>query len=131
RFIKLANDVAARLNASENMALSVRVAGTDRRFVLSYDPHDAAQFAPGAFRSEFDLPTGRPLAASIRKVAVVDGALATAGVAHLVDEMQADLFHPMRGRPHHAIGGGEFSIRYSTDAVIRYTNQALSDVWGP
>jgi hypothetical protein len=113
------------------MALSVRIAGTDRRFMLSYDPRDAAQLAPGAFRSEFDLPVGRSLSASIPKAAIVDGVLAEERVALLVDELQADLFHPLRVRPHPAVGGGEFSIRYSLDAVARYTREGLQGIWGP
>jgi len=131
RFIKLANDVAAHLGTGAVMTLSVRIAGTDRAFMLSYDPRDAAQLAPGAFRSRFDLPAGRPLAASLQKVAVADGVLAAERIAHLTDEMQADLFHPLRVTPHPAVGGGEFSVRYSTDAVVRYTNEALQGVWGP
>lgn len=131
RFVSFANDVAAQLGAGDTMRLSVRIAGTDRSFLLSYDPRDMTQFAIGAVKSQFGLPAGRPLAATLPNVGVVGGVLTEDRVAFLADELQADLFHPLRLRPHAAVGGGEFSIRYSEDAVGRYTKQALHDVWGP
>lgn len=131
RFVKLANDVTARLGAGNIMALSVVVAGTDWTFSLSYDPRDLTRLDPGALRSQFDLPSGRPLAASIEKAAVVDGVLNEARVAFLANELQADLFHPLRVRPHPALGGGEFSICYSEEAVTRYARESMHDIWAP
>ena len=50
-FVKLANDIAAQLGVGGEVSLSIRIAGTDRAFLLSYDPRDLTRFAPGAFRS--------------------------------------------------------------------------------
>lgn len=130
RFIKLTNDISKHLGAGD-FALSVRLAGTDRRFRLSYDPREAAVLAPGSFRSEFDLPAGHPLVAKLPKVRVANRNLAPEQIANLTDQIQADLFHALRVRRHPAVGGGEFSIRYSTESVTRYTKQALQNIWGP
>jgi len=130
KFVKLANDVAAQLGVGNAVTLSTRIAGTDRAFLLSYDPRDLTRFAMGALRSQFDLPAGRPLSASLPRVGVVDE-LSVERVAHMVDELQADLLHPLRVRPSPLVGGGEFSIRYSADAVARYSSEALRDIWGP
>ena len=108
--VRFMSQIAHELKLS-NLELSVKIRGLDRAFSLSYHPHDLVGQSL-SLKNSFDPVT--KLSATVQ---IENKRMSQSDVFRAVDDLQADLFHPIRFPPL-VPSGPEISLRLGEEALL-------------
>ncbi|MBI2373850.1 MAG: hypothetical protein HYV07_07625 [Deltaproteobacteria bacterium] len=124
RLVHLAMRVKTELY-NDDVSLKLRLRGLDRSFTFNADPREIENVHWLGLNTSFPATEG----GSLQSDAVITDVLAEndreAELVHFVDQIQSELFFPIRSQPMPAFQFPGGSIRLTTEGVRRLVRQAM------